>query len=90
MIIRAAGTASAADTQKLLIEMRDKIAEGAANGRAPFQPSGVEILSNHEVYALDGMGQKHFYFRSGKYLIWLAANAEVADQALQQALNFYP
>ncbi len=84
-IIWAAGTASTADTRKLLEEMRDKIAQG----NFPFQPSGVRTVADREVYALDGMGQKHFYFQSGKYLVWLAANPEIADQALQQALIFY-
>lgn len=86
VIIWAAGTASISDTRKLLEEMRDKIAEGGS----PFKPSGVRSIANREVYSLDGMDQKHFYFQSGKYLIWLAANSEVADQALQQALYFYP
>ena len=86
VIIWAAGTASVSDTRKLLEEMRDKI----ALGRSPFQPTGVQTLVNREVYGLEGMGQKHYYFQSEKYLVWLAANADVADQALQQALNFYP
>lgn len=86
VIIWVAGTASVVETRKLLEEMRDKIAAGGS----PFQASGVQTTASREVYALDGMGQKHFYFQSGKYLIWLAANAEVADQALQQALYFYP
>lgn len=86
VIIWAAGTASVAETRKLLEEMRDKI----ALGRSPFQSTGIQTLKNRDVYGLDGMGQKHFYFQSGKYLVWLAANADVADQALQQVLNFYP
>jgi hypothetical protein len=90
VIIWAAGTTSGEAARQLLEAMRDKIAEGAADNRAPFQPSGVEMIGSTEVYALDGMGQKHFYFQSGKYLIWLAADGEIADQALRQALDFYP
>ena len=86
VIIWAAGTASVSDTRKLLEEMRDKI----ALGRSPFQPAGIQPLANREVYALDGMGQKHYYFQSGKYLVWIAANPDVADEALQQTLKFYP
>lgn len=86
VIIWAAGTTSTSDTQKLLEEMRDKI----ALGRSPFQPAGIQTIANREVYRLDGTGQKHYYFQSGKYLVWIAANSDVAEQALQQALNFYP
>ncbi len=86
MIIWAAGTASTNETRRLLEEMRDKIAQGGS----PFQPTGVRSIANREIYALDGMGQKHFYFQSGKTLVWLAANAEIADQALEQTLDFYP
>ncbi len=85
VIIWAVGTGSTADTRKLLEEMRDKIAEG----NSPFQPNGEQKVANREVYTLNDMGQKHFYFQSGKYLIWLAANPEIADQALQEALFFY-
>jgi hypothetical protein len=36
------------------------------------------------------MGQKHFYFQSGDLLIWLAADQEIAEQAISQVLEFYP
>ena len=42
------------------------------------------------VYELVGMGQLHYYFRSGNLVIWLAANEQVAELALQDALDFYP
>lgn len=90
VILWTAGTAANSDARKLLEEMRDKIAEGAAAGRSPFEPIGVLKTAGREVYALEGMGQKHFYFQSGKYLVWLAANEDTADQALQEALRFYP
>jgi len=81
-----ASTASTADTQQLMEAMRDKIAEG----QSPFSPSGSSQASGRTVFALDGMGQKHFYFQSGKYLVWMAATADLADPALQQILTFYP
>lgn len=80
-----AGTASTDDTRQLLGDMRDKIAEG----KSPFQPKENRHVGERMIYTLDGMGQKHFYFQSGKNLIWLAANAEIADRALQEALNNY-
>lgn len=85
VILWVAGTDSTSTARRLLGAMRDKI----ASGNSPFQPTGTRQEGNRPVYALDGMGQKHFYFTSGKYLIWLAANPEIAEQALQQALTFY-
>lgn len=80
-----AGTSSNEDTRQLLEDMRDKIAEG----KSPFQPTENRQVGERTIYTLDGMGQKHFYFQSGKNLIWLAANVEIADRALQDALNYY-
>ncbi len=36
------------------------------------------------------MGQRHFYFQSAAQVIWLAADPEMAEQALKEALAFYP
>jgi hypothetical protein len=36
------------------------------------------------------MDQLHFYFQSGKQLIWMSANPDLADQALEEVLKFYP
>ncbi len=81
-----ASTASPTDTSKLLASMRNKIADGSS----PFQPTGYRQEGSRSIYTLDGMGQKHFYFQSGKYLVWLAANSEMADRALLDTLRFYP
>lgn len=85
IMLWVAGTASESTTRQLLEAMRDKIAAG----NSPFQPAITRQEWGRTIYALDGMGQKHFYFGSGKYLIWLAANSEMADLALQEVLKFY-
>lgn len=71
---------------RMLVSMREKIAEG----RSPFTPIGERKEGNRIVYELDGMGQVHFYFQSGKLLVWMAANPELSDKALEEALKFYP
>ena len=71
---------------RLVNAMRDKIAEG----NSPFTPIGESLDSNRTIYALEGMGQKHFYFQSHNLVIWVAANADIADAALQQLKEIYP
>jgi hypothetical protein len=71
---------------RMLVSMRDKLAEG----RSPFTPTGERVDGNRLIYELEGMGQLHFYFQSGKLLVWMAANPELAEQALAEILKFYP
>jgi len=71
---------------RMLIAMKDKIAEG----NSPFTPTGERPDGGRVIYELGGMGQKHFYFQSGDLLIWLAADQEIAEQAVSQVLEFYP
>ena len=71
---------------RLVIAMRDKIAEG----NSPFTPSGEYQDNERTIYVLEGMGQKHFYFQSHNLVIWLAADADIADAALQQLKEIYP
>lgn len=71
---------------RMVTGMRDKIAEG----NSPFTPTEERQQAGRTVYVLDGMGQKHFYFHTGKLIVWLAANEEIAEQALQDTLEFYP
>lgn len=81
-----AGTPLKGMATKMVNAMRDKIAES----RSPFTPTGE--ISDHErtIYSLEGMGQKHFYFRSGNLVIWLATDANFAETALQQLKEYYP
>ncbi|RME49280.1 MAG: hypothetical protein D6791_01105 [Chloroflexi bacterium] len=60
-----------------------------AEGNSPFRPLGMRRMNDRAVYELTGMGQRHFYFRSGRRLIWLAADETVAETALMQVLSFY-
>jgi len=71
---------------KLMDDMVDRIAEG----NSPFTPTGELIDNDRTVYALDGHGQIHYYYQSGKLIVWLAADADIADQALAETLTFYP
>ena len=71
---------------RMLVSMREKIAEG----RSPFTPSGERVDGDRLIYELEGTGQVHFYFQSGKLLVWMAANPDLAEEALDEVLTFYP
>lgn len=70
---------------QMATDMEARIAEG----RSPFTALGIKMLDGRQVYMLEGLGQLHFYFQSGRQVIWLAADAELAEAALQQALEYY-
>ncbi len=82
----AAGTESGVSASKLVSAMRDAISAGDS----PFQPINETSLKGRKVYYLTGMGQRHYYFRAGSMVVWLAAEPDLADQVLEEVLEFYP
>jgi hypothetical protein len=81
-----AGTPLKLMTGRLLVAMRDKIAET----NSPFTPLAEREINRRTVYELDGMGQRHYYFRSDDLIVWLATDETQAEEALRQVLEFYP
>ncbi|MBE0409720.1 MAG: hypothetical protein IBX69_08310 [Anaerolineales bacterium] len=71
---------------RLVIEMRDRIDKTDT----PFNPIGERRHGNRVIYELTGLGQKHFYFQSANLIVWMAADEQLADQALVELLEFYP
>ena len=69
----------------LFAAMRERI----ALGRSPFTPIGERSIAGRTVYELTGMGQQHFYFQSGRLVIWLAVDPPAAEPVLQAVLDFY-
>jgi len=72
--------------RKMIVDMQDKIADGSS----PFTLNGVLQFGGRPIYGLDGMEQKHFYFQSGKLIVWLAADEAIVEQSLAEILEFYP
>jgi hypothetical protein len=56
---------------------------------SPFRPESTRTLQSRRILELSGMGQRHFCFRAGSRVVWLAANRREADAALEEALRFY-
>ncbi len=68
--------------EKQVEAMETRIAEG----KSPFTPIETREISGTTVYVLSGMGQLHFYFQHKQQVLWLAANADIADAALTDLL----
>jgi hypothetical protein len=81
-----AGTPLSFMAGRMIRDMRDRI----ASADTPFTPLAERDYGGRTVYELVGMGQKHYYFRSGKLVIWLAVNENADEFALQHALEYYP
>jgi len=78
-----AGSVSAA--AGLIELMTGRIAEG----NSPFAALGDLDFDGNTVYALDGMGQAHYYWQAGKLVLWLAADVSVAQLAITECVEFY-
>ncbi|MFQ5419694.1 MAG: hypothetical protein ACE5EY_04955, partial [Anaerolineae bacterium] len=76
--------------QPVATQMVAAMEEAIAKGESPFTPVGVLDVNGRQVRELTGMGQRHYYFRSGNAVIWLAADEDMADSALAETLIFYP
>ncbi|MES0360178.1 MAG: hypothetical protein ABUK20_04620 [Anaerolineales bacterium] len=86
VIIYVAGMDTISLADRLITAMRDKIAAVDS----PFEPIAEREIDQRMVYELDGMGQRHFYFKSDQLIIWLAVDEGFAEDALRQVLRFYP
>ena len=85
VIVWIAGAAS----ESIAAEMTDAMQQSIAEGNSPFTLIDEIDSRNRKVYALEGMGQRHYYFQSQNLVLWLAANPAFADKALQQILEVY-
>ena len=81
-----AGADSPSAAAGMVLTMRDKI----TGERSPFTPVSELEQGGRVVYALDGMGQKHYYFQSKNLVIWLSADPSLADRAIEEILEVYP
>jgi hypothetical protein len=85
-IVWVSGLSTVTMADQMVADMHARISEE----RSPFTPVGQRRAGGRIVYELDGMGGKHFYFRSGELVIWMAVDARLAESALAQILAFYP
>jgi len=86
VIVWVAEAADIAAAEKILLAMRNRIDEG----NSPFTPIGELQIEDRTIFTLDGLGQVHFYFQSGKQIVWVAADVPQVEKALQQFVDYYP
>ena len=70
--------------------MVDVMEEQIQKGETPFQPLATRAIGGRTIFEVSGLGQRHFYFRSGLLVIWIAVNDDLAEDALSELLMFYP
>ena len=63
--------------------------QAIATKESPFMPEESRRVDGRVIHVLTGMGQGHYYFRSGNLVVWLAADQALAEAALTEILNFY-
>lgn len=67
----------------------DGVSGRVAAGDTPFHADSVRVIGGREVRMFTGLGQRHFCFRAGRNVVWLASNSGHATEALGEALKFY-
>jgi hypothetical protein len=55
----------------------------------PFAPTGVRRLRGREVHELTGMGQRHAWFRSGRLVVWVAADSARHERVVREVVARY-
>ena len=68
----------------------DQMAAVIGQGGTPFSPTGIYEFSSRKVYGMEGGGQLHFFFQSGQKVVWMSAEPAAAEQALIEAMAYYP
>ena len=69
--------------RELLQRMTDRISEG----NSPFTGLRPMAAQSVEGYALDGMGQTHYYFLVGTDLYWLAVDPDQAEAVVDELVG---
>jgi len=80
------GTPASLIASRMVMAMEESIGKS----ESPFTPTGSQEINGRTVYELTGMGQSHYYFRSGSIVVWLTADEVIDDTALMETLAFYP
>lgn len=86
IIIWITAASSDANAQSMVDAMETRIAELGSQ----FRPAGTVQIDGRKIYVSEGIGQIHYYFRSGSRVVWISCEQSLGEKALQEALRFYP
>ncbi|MBI2198718.1 MAG: hypothetical protein A2X51_12290 [Candidatus Rokubacteria bacterium GWC2_70_24] len=67
--------------------MVDGIGRGAANAEGRFTHLRHRDEAGIPLYSALGLGQVHYFYRSGPAIVWLAADAEIARAAVADTIR---
>ena len=84
-VVWAAQTGLPWQAGDVLMDMHASIAESDS----PFTPTGHTDVDGNTIYTLEGLGQLHYYWRSGSEVIWLSADEELAETALSECIAYF-
>jgi hypothetical protein len=80
---------SAAENESAAADLTQLMVTRIAEGRSPFTDKGILSFEGVDVYYLEGLGQKHFYWQSKNLVLWIAVDEEYAGDALTEVIQFY-
>ena len=70
-----------------LSRMVERIRNGASNAEGQFSHLRTREQDGVTVYSVLGLGQVHYFYRSGATIVWLAADPPVARPALADTIR---
>ena len=80
---------AAAASEGEAADLIDAMRRALARGDSPFTPLEPMQIGGVTLYPLRGMGQEHLYFQSGRLVVWLAADAGVAEASRLAVVEAY-
>ncbi len=55
-----------------------------------FRDFQAFTFGGRRVYAVTGQGQQHYYFRSGRAVVWVAVDSTAVQEVLHDTLKLFP
>jgi len=80
---------SVAKNEDISVRLLEFMVKRIGEGNKYFQGLKEERRGSFIFYSVTGMGQNHFFFRIADKVIWIAADAPVAEMFLDESLKIY-
>lgn len=80
---------SVAKNEDVAVKLLEFMVKRIGEGNKYFQGLKEERKNDFIFYSVTGMGQRHFFFRIADKVIWIAADAPIAEMFLDESLEKY-